>query len=545
MTQDPGAALAAIEAERSRQRAAWRQSGQHRGRNLVEVLHERLADREDTVLRFLATGHEGEITIGRLYEEGARTATALTEIGVRPGARIALHVPNWPEAMSALYAALLLRAVVVPIPSIYGPAEVRFILDDARVDTYVLADRWRSQVYTDSLPQVTGAAALERVIVVGDTVPPGTLAWSEVAERARRVEPMPLAARHIDSQSNCFVIYTSGSTANPKGGQHSHDTFAAEFAQNRAALAQPGRYLQAFPGGHVAGLLGMLRPLLFGHETIVMDHWDADLAATVTDELGVTAIVGAPFYLATLLDAADRLGKSLRTIEDMLVGSAAVPPALVERAEAAGFRPYRCYGSTEHPTVSSNVPADSLEDRSRTDGALLAGVEVKIVDEDGRSIPAGGAGEILTRGPDQFIGYTDARASAAVFTPGGWFRTGDVGFLTPGGRLVISDRKKDVIIRGGENLSSQEIEGILVRHPAVSQAAVVGLPDERYGERACAVVVLRPGRDLSLATVREHFVAAGVARQKTPEMLVVRPELPRTAAGKVKKFLLREQIGAF
>ena len=545
MTQDPGAALAAIEAERSRQRAAWRKRGQHRGRNLVEVLHERLADREDTALRFLAAGHEGEITIGRLYEEGARTATALTEIGVRPGARIALHVPNWPEAMSALYAALLLRAVVVPIPSIYGPAEVRFILDDARVDTYVLADRWRSQVYTDSLPQVTGAAALERVIVVGDTVPPGALAWSEVAERARRAEPMPLAARHVDSQSNCFVIYTSGSTANPKGGQHSHDTFVAEFAQNRATLAQPGRYLQAFPGGHVAGLLGTLRPLLFGHETIVMDHWDADLAATVTDELGVTAIVGAPFYLATLLDAADRLGKSLRTIEDMLVGSAAVPPALVERAEAAGFRPYRCYGSTEHPTVSSNVPADSLEDRSRTDGALLPGVEVKIVDEDGRDIPAGGAGEILTRGPDQFIGYTDAGASAAVLTAGGWFRTGDVGFLTPGGRLVISDRKKDVIIRGGENLSSQEIEGILVRHPAVSQAAVVGLPDERYGERACAVVVLRPGRDLSLATVREHFLAAGVARQKTPEMLVVRPELPRTAAGKVKKFLLRDQIGAF
>ena len=301
--------------------------------------HERLADREDTALRFLAAGHEGEITIGRLYEEGARTATALTEIGVRPGARIALHVPNWPEAMSALYAALLLRAVVVPIPSIYGPAEVRFILDDARVDTYVLADRWRSQVYTDSLPQVTGAAALERVIVVGDTVPPGALAWSEVAERARRAEPMPLAARHVDSQSNCFVIYTSGSTANPKGGQHSHDTFVAEFAQNRATLAQPGRYLQAFPGGHVAGLLGTLRPLLFGHETIVMDHWDADLAATVTDELGVTAIVGAPFYLATLLDAADRLGKSLRTIEDMLVGSAAVPQAWSSGPRPPGSAP--------------------------------------------------------------------------------------------------------------------------------------------------------------------------------------------------------------
>jgi acyl-CoA synthetase (AMP-forming)/AMP-acid ligase II len=289
----------------------------------------------------------------------------------------------------------------------------------------------------------------------------------------------------------------------------------------------------------------MLRPLLFGRETIVMDHWDADLAATLTDELGITSIVGAPFYLATLLDAADRLGTSLRTIDDMLVGSAAVPPALVERAEAAGFRPYRCYGSTEHPTVTSNVPADSLQDRSQTDGALLPGVEVRILDEEDRPLAAGGEGEVLTRGPDQFLGYTDPQANADVFTPGGWFRTGDVGYLTASGRLVISDRKKDVIIRGGENLSSQEIEGILMRHPAVSQAAVIGVSDPLYGERPCAVVVLRPGGDLTLETVQAHFRTAGVARQKTPEKLVVRPELPRTAAGKVKKFQLRQEIGAF
>jgi acyl-CoA synthetase (AMP-forming)/AMP-acid ligase II len=537
--------LAAIETERGRQRAAWRRAGLHRGRNLVEACHEGLAGREDTVLRFLAAGHEGELTIGRLFEEGARTATALTQIGVRPGARIALHVPNWPEALSALYAALLLRAVVVPIPSIYGHAEVRFILEDARVDTYVLADRWRNQAYLDGLSHVSQAASLERVIVMGEEVPAGCTGWSEVTERARRAEPTPLAAHHADSQSNCFVIYTSGSTANPKGGQHSHDTFVAEFGQNRATLSRPGRYLQAFPGGHVAGLLGMLRPLLFGRETIVMDHWDADLAATLTHELGVTSLVGAPFYLATLLDAADRLGTSLRTIDDMLVGSAAVPPALVERAEAAGFRPYRCYGSTEHPTVTSNVPADSLHDRSQTDGALLPGVEVRILDEEDRPRAAGGEGEVLTRGPDQFLGYTDPEANADVFTRGGWFRTGDVGYLTASGRLVISDRKKDVIIRGGENLSSQEIEDILMRHPAVSQAAVIGVPDPLYGERPCAVVVLRTGGDLTLETVQAHFRAAGVARQKTPEKLVVRPELPRTAAGKVKKFQLRQEIGAF
>ena len=536
--------LAEVAAQRARQRAAWREAGLHRGVNMVEAFHEGLGQRRDTMLRFLAEGHSEDLTIGQLFEQGAAVATALTEVGVRPGARIALHVPNWPEAMSALYAALLLRAVVVPIPSIYGPAEVRFILQDARVDTYVLADRWRKQDYLGTLSRVSDVPGLERIIVIGDTVPPGCLAWSEITERARRAEPTPLMAHHVDGQSLCFVVYTSGSTADPKGGQHSHDTFLAEFAQTRRQLAEPGRYLQVFPGGHVAGLLGMLRPLLFGQETIIMDHWDPDLAATVTDDMGITNMIGAPFYLATLLDAADRLGSDLHTLGDMLVGFTAVPPAMVERAQEAGLRPYRCYGLTEHPTVTSNRPADSLADRSRTDGPPLPGIQILITDEQDRPVAPGAEGEILTRGPDQFLGYTSTEANDATLTPAGWFRTGDIGYLTPAGWRVISDRKKDVIIRGGENLSSQEIEDVLIRHAGVSEVAVVGIPDPLYGERACAVLVLQPGAAVTLDTVRAHFAQAGVARQKTPELLVIRPALPRTAAGKVQKFVLREEITA-
>lgn len=534
--------LAGIASHRERQRAAWRLAGLHRGVNLVEAIHEGFERSRHSVLRFLAPGHEEQFTVGQLFDEGARVATVLTAAGVRPGARIALHLPNWPEAVSALYAALLLRAVVVPIPSIYGLAEVRFILQDAHVDTYVLADRWRKRDYLGLLPDIARVPGLERVIVVGDTVPDGCLAWRGITDRARYAEPTPLMANHVDGSELCFIAYTSGSTADPKGGQHSHDTFLAEFTQNRASLSEPGCYLQAFPGGHVAGLLGTVRPLLFGRDTIIMDQWDAELAAAVTQEFGAVHMVAAPFYLATLLDAADRTGADLHTLQDMLVGSSAVPSALVERAQVAGLRPYRCYGSTEHPTVSSNVPADSLADRSRTDGPLLPGVEISVTDEQGNPVPPGTEGEILTRGPDQFLGYTSAEANAATLTSNGWFRTGDMGYLTPSGRLVISDRKKDVIIRGGENLSSQEIEGILMRHAGVFQAAVVGIPDPLYGERACAVVVLRPGATLTLDTVRSHFAEAGVAKQKTPEMLVIRAALPRTPAGKVQKFVLREEI---
>jgi cyclohexanecarboxylate-CoA ligase len=535
--------LAAVAAIRQRQREAWRQSRAHRGVNLIEAIYEGLDDSRDSMIRFLATGHEKQVTVGDLVDESSRMAAVWTEYGVRPGARIALHLPNWPEAMTALCAALLMRATVVPIPAIYGPAEVGFILADARVDTYVVADRWRRQDYLDTLARVTGAPSLERVIVVGDRVPSGCLAWSDLADKARHADPVPLAAHHVAAGELCFVAYTSGSTADPKGGQHSHDTFLAEFTQTRDKLSKPGPYLQIFPGGHVAGLLGLVRPLLFGQDTLIMDSsWDAELAAAVTQDFGVTHMIAAPFYLTTLLDAADRAGADLHTIEDILIGSTAVPPALIERALDAGLRPYRCYGSTEHPTVTSGAPEDSLADRSRTDGTVLPGAEIRIVDEDGQPVRPGAPGEILTRGPDQFLGYTSAQANADTMTADGWFRTGDIGFQTPAGQLVISDRKKDVIIRGGENLSSQEIEDVLVRHAGVAQAAVVGVPDPLYGERACAVVVLREGATVTLDTVREHFRRSGVARQKTPELLVVRPALPRTPAGKVQKFVLREEI---
>jgi acyl-CoA synthetase (AMP-forming)/AMP-acid ligase II len=531
-----------IETEREQLRAEWRRSGLHRGTNVIEILHEQLPIKRENRVRFFASGREADLSVGDIYAAGDRVATALLDLGVPAQATIAIHVPNWPEALTAIYASLLLRATIVPIPSIYGPTEVRFILEDAGVDTYIVADRWRSNNYIDALPVVTTAKGLERVIVVGSDVPSGCIAWSEVEDRAALAEPTKLEQFHVAGDALSFCIYTSGSTSKPKGARHSHDTMLFEFAQCQHRYARPAAHLQAFPGGHVAGLLGTVGPLLYGSSLYVLDHWDADLAADLISEFRLGSVSGAPFYLATLLDAAGRKGTRLDSIEDMLVGSAAVPPSLIERAEDAGFHPYRCYGSTEHPTISSNDPLDSLEARSRTDGAILDAVEVRIVDEEGTTLEDGREGEILSRGPDQFLSYTDAEANAEALVPGGWFRTGDIGWLTPEGRLVISDRKKDVIIRGGENLSSQEIEDILVRHPAVSQAAVVGAPDPLYGERAYAFVVLRPGIALTLDDVREHFRGAGVARQKTPEGLVIKDELPRTAAGKVKKFLLRSEL---
>jgi acyl-CoA synthetase (AMP-forming)/AMP-acid ligase II len=275
-----------------------------------------------------------------------------------------------------------------------------------------------------------------------------------------------------------------------------------------------------------------------------MDRWSPSLAVELIEAHRVTASAGTPFYLGTLLDMAERTGRDISSLALFLVGAASVPPALVERAEAAGILTWRTYGSTEHPAISSGLPSDTVEHRIRTDGRPAAGNEVRIVDETGRDVPIGEAGEILARGPRQFLGYDDPALDAEAFTGESWFRTGDVGMLDTEGFLTITDRTKDIIIRGGENVSAKEVEDVIATHPAVAEVAVCAAPDEVWGERVCAFIRLRPGNALTLAEVRDHVLAAGLSAQKAPEELELVEDLPRTAAGKVRKATLREQLSA-
>ncbi len=196
--------------------------------------------------------------------------------------------------------------------------------------------------------------------------------------------------------------------------------------------------------------------------------------------------------------------------------------------------------------MSAGTVSDPLGQRAGTDGRLLAGNEVRLVDGAGNDVPDGAEGEILTRGPELFTGYTDAALNAAAFVPGGWFRTGDVGRAGADGSLTVTGRLKDIIIRGGENISAQEVENLLAEHPAVADVAVIPVPDPVLGERVCAVVVTRPGRTFDVEAALAHFAAAGAARQKTPEIVVLADELPRTPSGKVRKDVLRaaRQAGA-
>jgi non-ribosomal peptide synthetase component E (peptide arylation enzyme) len=247
----------------------------------------------------------------------------------------------------------------------------------------------------------------------------------------------------------------------------------------------------------------------------------------------LTNCAGTPFFLATLLDEAERSGRDISSLRTFLVGAAKVPPSLVARAAERDIVSWRTYGSTEHPAISTGVPDDPEEKRIYTDGRVSPGNEVRLVDENGREVGTGREGEILSRGPKQFIGYRDAVLDDDAFVDGSWFRTGDLGRFDDDGYLIVTDRLKDIIIRGGENISAREVEDVLVTHPGVDEVAVCAAPDETWGEKVCAFVRPAPGASPSLAELVHHVTKTGMAFHKAPADLVLVDDFPRTPAGKI------------
>ncbi len=511
---------------------------------LAEAMREGAATHPDVRMIFHSDAHPGEATLAEMHRRSLALAGSLHALGLSPGDAIAIQVPNWLEGALTFQAAMILGVVIVPVIHIYGPAEVGFILEQSGARAFVCPDRWRHIDYYERLDRLdrTRLPALDHVITLGETPYEGSLSWNELEAGGRTDFELP----PVEADDVCLQIYTSGTTADPKGVRHSHNTLLAETRGSRATLdaGHTPANLAAFPAGHIAGVLGLLRLYLFGGRTVLMDTWDPQAAARLIEAHRLNATSGAPVFLSTLLDAAERDRRDLSSMASYMTGAAAVPPPLVERADRAGVPSYRCYGSSEHPTITSSFPTDPLAKRALTDGCLLPHNEIRIVDDDGKDVDPGTPGEIASRGPELFVGYSDEALNVASFLPGGWFLTGDIGVVDEDGYLTITDRKKDVIIRGGENIASKEVEDVLSRHPAVDDVAVVAEPDERYGERVCAFVTLREGHELALEAVQRHFAEAGVARQKTPERLEIVAAFPRTAAGKIKKFALRDRLRA-
>jgi acyl-CoA synthetase (AMP-forming)/AMP-acid ligase II len=288
------------------------------------------------------------------------------------------------------------------------------------------------------------------------------------------------------------------------------------------------------PVGHFIGMVNaFLVPLLRHRPVNMVDVWDPGEVLRMMSEEQLSVAGGATYFLVSLLDHPDFTDEHLKLMPFAGLGGSPVPVAVMERAARLGIQAFRSYGSTEHPSITGSLIDEPEVKRHTTDGHALPGVEIRLAD----------TGEILSRGPDCCVGYTDPALTAAAFDDDGWYHTGDVGVLDENGYLTITDRLSDVIIRGGENISAQEVEELLMRLQGVAEVAVVAAPDERFGEHAGAVFRLQAGTaQPTLDDVRRHLGAAGLARQKWPESLYEVSDFPRTASGKIQKFLLRGQI---
>jgi acyl-CoA synthetase len=497
----------------------------------------------DDVAIFLE--HEPDATYGALADEARRLITALQELGLQAGDVISFQLPNWREVAPIDIAAAALGLVVNPIVPIYRGAELSFILKDARTRLFFIPGRFRSIDYAQMVAQLRpDLPDLQYVVTVrADEEYPDTLPYESLLDS----EPVDeTSLPEIDPNSVKCRLYTSGTTGFPKAVLHSHNTlmYVQQSSIRHSGIGPEDVMVMPSPVTHITGYSsGINMTFMSEARSALMERWDADLAIDTIHRVKGTMTVGATPFLQELLDAAQRRGDGLPTMRQFSCGGAAVPPQLIRRAYEVldNCIAVRVYGSTEVPLVTYGW-RENPELAATTDGQLFA-FEVRILDDDGIDLGCGVDGEIAARGPGMFLGYADAQQQAEAHTADGFFLTGDIGQLTPEGGVLITDRKKDIIIRGGENLSAKEIEDALHHHPAVREAAVVAMPHERLGEGVCVFIIPAvAGSGPTLADIASFTEKAGLARQKIPERLELVDELPRTPSGKVRKDQLRKQL---
>lgn len=478
-----------------------------------------------------------EYTYAELLDEVERASGALAGLGLGAGDVLCLVLPNWTEAVVYGYAALRLGIVICPVTTIYRERELGFIIERTAAKAIVLPGTYRRYDYAALGGRLRDAHdSLEHVVVVGGEARKGLVSSASLLAGAATA---PAAAPAPDDLA--ILAFTSGTTGEPKGVMHSHASIhaAIDGLADHAALGRPLRSLVISPFGHLTGLTwGVAMTLRYGGSIVLLETWDPAAAVELIERYDIEITVGATAFLSDLLHLPEP-----RLPGIFVCAGAPIPPIYVERAADIGSRVIAAWGMSEYPIGSAVGAGDDPSLSATSDGRASGPAELRIVDEEGRPVGVGDEGDLEIRGPGLFIGYykrPDLDDSSR--TPDGFLRTGDRARLVDErGFIRISGRTKDIIIRGGENIPVVEIENLLLEHPAISEIALVPVPDDRLGERACACIVPTDGAgELTLADLSEFLSEQGAARQFVPEYLALVRELPRTPSGKIQKFALRE-----
>ncbi len=483
----------------------------------------------------LAVDEAGDVlTFAGLRDDALRAAAGLRALGVGEGSVVSWQLPTWRTSMVLVAALARLGAVQNPILPIYRSREVGFVVGQAGARLLVTPSVWRSFDYGAMAAELAASSDHLEVLVADRELPTG-------GPDDLPPPPAPGPVR--------WLFYTSGTTADPKGAQHTDETIRAAAAgmAERLALRPEDRGGLVFPFTHIGGITWLFASLLAGSSNIITEAFDPVATPALLRREDVTlAGSGTPFHLAYL--AAQRAAPDeplFPSVRAFPGGGAPKPPQLHHdvKAELGGVGVVSGYGLTEAPLLTMSSVEDPDDALASTEGRPLPGVELRLVTLDGRVAGPGEEGEVRAKAPQVMRGYVDPALDADAFDDDGWFRTGDLGRLEPGG-LVITGRLKDVIIRKGENISAKEVEDVLYGHPKVADVAVIGLPDPALGERCCAVVASRdPADPLRFEELVAFLEETGLMRQKFPERLELVDALPRNPSGKVLKAALRERYG--
>ena len=520
--------------------AQWVAGGQWLNRTLADAVRE-AAEAEPGRVTQLCGGRE--VTAGEVWSQAQRLASALWARGFRAGDVIAFQTPNWHEGAFIDVAACLLGLVVCPIVTIYRDREVELILSDSRAKGIFIAESFRGFDFAAMLGRLRPALpTLAHVWTVRGTAGHG----DDLLDLIAGAPPLP-ALPPVLPDAVKLVLYTSGTTGRPKAVLHSHNSLirATLMCARHWGIAPGDTTLMPSPITHVTGFShGLEMPFYGGTRCVLMEKWDAAEAAAIIEREQVSFTIGATPFLQELMDVAEARGLTLPSLRLFPCGGAAVAPEIIYRVARVlpNCRAFRVYGSSEAPMITLGFCAPGQERlAAETDGEIVD-YEVRVVDPGGRTLGVGREGEICARGPALFLGYADPVHSAEAFDAEGFFRTGDIGYVTADNAVVFTGRIKDLINRGGEKISAKEVEDLLHQHPAVMNAAVVAMPHARLGETVCAYVIPKPGQVVTAEDITALLDAAGVAKQKYPERFIFVDDFPKTASGKVKKDLLRADV---
>ncbi|EJB9956929.1 medium-chain fatty-acid--CoA ligase [Escherichia coli] len=524
-------------------RAAYRQQGLWGDASLADYWQQTARAMPDKIA--VVDNHGASYTYSALDHAASCLANWMLAKGIESGDRIAFQLPGWCEFTVIYLACLKIGAVSVPLLPSWREAELVWVLNKCQAKMFFAPTLFKQTRPVDLiLPLQNQLPQLQQLVGV-DKLAPATSALS-LSQIIADNTPLTTAIT-VHGDELAAVLFTSGTEGLPKGVMLTHNNIlASERAYcARLNLTWQDVFMMPAPLGHATGFLhGVTAPFLIGARSVLLDIFTPDACLALLEQQRCTCMLGATPFVYDLLNLLEKQPADLSALRFFLCGGTTIPKKVARECQQRGIKLLSVYGSTEsspHAVVNLDDPLSRF---MHTDGYAAAGVEIKVVDDARKTLPPGCEGEEASRGPNVFMGYFDEpELTARALDEEGWYYSGDLCCMDEAGYIKITGRKKDIIVRGGENISSREVEDILLQHPKIHDACVVAMPDERLGERSCAYVVLKaPHHSLSLEEVVVFFSRKRVAKYKYPEHIVVIEKLPRTASGKIQKFLLRKDI---